>query len=107
MSSQVLLQRQSREKNAQLRWRLQIQLLCQQLLLRLHRFLRQLRSPLLHLLKFRCLHQLQLQLLSHLRLQRQRQHPRRHIQCPGMNLRLPELQLRLLTTIRCLTAMTM
>ena len=88
----------------------QLQLLHQQLLLRqLLQLLNQLCSPLLHLLKFRRLHQLQHQLLLHnlLQLQRQHQHLRRHIQCLGMSLRLPELQLRLLNTIRCLTAMTM
>ena len=108
MSSQVLLQRQSREKNVQLRRRLL--LLYQQLLLhRSLQLLSQLRSQPLYLLKFRRLHRLQQQLLLHnlLQLQRQYQHPRRHIQCLGMNLRLQELQLRLLTTIRCLTAMMM
>ena len=108
MLSQVLPQRQSLEKNVQLRHRLR--LLYQQLLLRrLLQLLSQLRSQPLHLLKFRRLRQLQHRLLLHnlLQLQRQHQHPRRHIQCLGMSLRLPELQLRLLNTIRCLTAMTM
>ena len=103
MLSRVLPQRQSREKNVQLR----LQLLYQQLLLRLlHRLQRQSRSPLLRQLKFKRLRQhrnLQLQR----QYQHQYQHPRRHIQCLGMNRRLPELQLRLPTTIRCLTAMTM
>ena len=86
----------------------QLQLLHQQLLLRqLLQLLNQLCSPLLHLLKFRRLRQLQHRLLLHNLLQLQHQHPRRHIQCLGMNLRLPELQLRLLTMIRFLTAMTM
>ena len=103
MSSQVLPQRQSLEKNVQLRRRLQLQLLYQQLLLRrLLQLQHQSRSPLLRPLKFKRLRQ-----HRNLQLQRQYQHPRRHIKCLGMNLRLPELQLRLLTTIRCLTAMTM
>ena len=103
MSSQVLLQRQSLEKNVRLR----LQLLCQQLLLRLlHQLQRQSRSPLLRQLKFKRLRQhrnLQLQR----QYQHQYQHSRRHIQCLGMNLRLQELQLRLPTMIRCLTAMRM
>lgn len=107
MSSLALLQRQSLEKNVRLRLQLLLLLLHQQLLLRLlHQLQRQSRSPLLRPLKFKRLRQhrnLQLQR----QYQRQYQHPRRHIQCLGMNLRLPELQLRLLTTIRCFTAMTM
>ena len=56
MLSRALLQRQSREKNAQLRPR--SQLLCQQLLLRLlHQLQRQSRSPLLRQLKFKRLRQ--------------------------------------------------
>ena len=99
MLSQVLPQRQSLEKNAQFRLLLQLQLLCQQLLLRrLLQLLSQLRSQPLHLLKFKHLRQ-------HRNLQLQRLNL--HIRCLGMNLRLPELQLRLLTTIRCLTAMMM
>ena len=83
--------------------RRRLQLLYQQLLLRLlHQLLSQLRSQPLHLLKFKHLRQ-----HRNLQLQRQYQYLRRHIQCLGMNLRLPELQLRLLITIRCLTAMTM
>lgn len=54
MLSRALLQRQSREKNVQLR----PQLLCQQLLLRLlHQLQRQSRSPLLRQLKFKRLRQ--------------------------------------------------
>ena len=108
MLNRALPQRQSLEKNVQLKP--QLKLLCQQLLLhRLLQLLSQLRSQPLHPLKFRRLRQLQHRLLLHnlLQLQHQHQHLRRHIQCLGMNLRLSELQLRLLTTIRYLTAMTM
>ena len=103
MLSQALPQRQSLERNAQLRCRLQLlhpRLQFQRLLLRpSHQLLSQLRSPLLPLFPLRYLLQ-HLQLPSH-------QRQRRHIQCLGMNLRLAELPLRLLTTIRFLTVMTM
>ena len=85
MSSQVLLQRQSHEKNAQLRPQSQLQLL-----LRQFQLLSQLRSPLLHLLKFRRLRQLHHQLLLHNLLQLQpRQlrnlHQRLHLQLRRLN----------------------
>ena len=105
MLSQALPQRQSLEKNVQLRCRLQLlhpRLQFQWLLLRpSHQLLSQLRSPFLQLFPLRYLRLLQrLQLPLH-------QRQRCRIQCLGMNLRLAELPLRLLTTIRFLTVMTM
>ena len=105
MLSRALPQRQSLERNAQLRCRLRLlhlRLLFQWLLLRpSHQLLSQLRSPLLPLFPLRFL-----RLLQHLQLPlHQRQ--RCHIRCLGMSLRLAVLPLRLLTTIRYLTAMTM
>ena len=105
MLSQALPQRQSLEKNVQLRCRLRLlhpSLQFQWLLLRLsHQLLSQLCSPLLPLFPLRYL-----RLLQHLQLPlHQRQ--RRHIRCLGMSLRLTVRLLRLSTTIRYLTAMTM
>ena len=105
MLSQALLQRQSLEKNVQLRCRLQPlhpRLQFQWLLLRpSHQLLSQLRSPLLPLFPLRYLRLLQyLQLPLH-------QRQRCHIRCLGMSLRLAVRLLRLSTTIRYLTAMTM
>ena len=105
MLSRALPQRQSLEKNVQLRYRLRLlhlRLQFQWLLLRPSRqLLSQLRSPLLPLFPFSYL-----RLLQHLQLPlHQRQ--RRRIQCLGMNLRLAVRLLRLSTTIRYLTAMTM
>ena len=101
MLSRALLQRQSREKNVQLRRRLQLlhpRLQFQRLLLRLsHQLLPQL------LLRLQL--QLQHRLPLHLRL------PllllSRRIRCLGMSLRLAVRLRRLSTTIRYLTAMTM
>ena len=103
MLSRALPQRQSLEKNVQLRCRLRLpHLQFQWLLLRPSlQLLSQLRSPLLPLFPFSYL-----RLLQHLQLPlHQRQ--RRRIQCLGMNLRLAVRLLRLSTTIRYLTAMTM
>ena len=121
MLSRALPQRQSLEKNVQLRRRLRLlpQLLLrfqlqhrlqllhprlqfQWLLLRpSHQLLSQLRSPVLPLfpLGYLCLLQ-RLQLPMY-------QRQRRHIRCLGMSLRLAVRLLRLSTTIRYLTAMTM
>ena len=103
MLSRALPQRQSLEKNVQLRRRLRLlHLQFQWLLLRPSlQLLSQLRSPLLPLfpLRYQRLHQ-HLQLPLH-------QRQRRHIRCLGMSLRLAVRLLRLSTTIRYLTAMTM
>ena len=101
MLSRASLQRQSREKNVQLRRRLQLlhpRLQFQRLLLRLsHQLLPQL------LLRLQL--QLQHRLPLHLRLPLLLLSCR--IQCLGMSLRLAVRLLRLSNTIRYLTAMTM
>ena len=105
MLSRASLQRQSREKNAQLRCRLQLlhlRLQFQWLLLHpSHQLLSQLRSLLLSLFPLRYL-----RLHQHLQLPLHQRQIRR-IQCRGMNLRQAELPLRLLTTIKFLTVITM